>query len=309
VDLGGPAHYADFGGAGHPIVLLHGLGGSHLNWLAVAPRLARLGRVLAPDLLGHGRTRSLGRPATVDGNLRLLGRFLEEVVREPAALVGNSMGGTLAMALAAATPERVSSLVLVAPAAPISASALLDREVFALFAGAAVPLLGGAVVRWRRRNGPERLVADSLELVCADARRVPEDIVEAHVELARERAEYGPAVVRDFLAAERSLVAKLVRRRRFREMVARVRLPALLVQGERDRLVRVETTRALAASRSDWRLEVMADVGHLPQLEAPEPFLGLVAPWLDGAGVPGGGPPPETLAHPEQPPRERQPVG
>src|SRR5512133_1657597 len=93
VDLDGPVHYVDFGGAGRPIVLVHGLGGSYCNWLAVGPRLTAHGRVLALDLVGHGLTRSLGRSARVSANRRLLGRFLAAVARAPAILFGNSMGG------------------------------------------------------------------------------------------------------------------------------------------------------------------------------------------------------------------------
>jgi pimeloyl-ACP methyl ester carboxylesterase len=63
-------------------------------------------------------------------------------------------------------------------------------------------------------------------------------------------------------------------------MVASIRANALIVQGNRDRLVRVEATRALAAARPDWRLEILDDVGHVPQLEAPERFLAIVEPWL-----------------------------
>jgi pimeloyl-ACP methyl ester carboxylesterase len=63
-------------------------------------------------------------------------------------------------------------------------------------------------------------------------------------------------------------------------MVATIRAPALIVQGERDRLVRVEAARALAAAHPDWQLEVLDDVGHVPQLEAPARFLAIVEPWL-----------------------------
>src|SRR5512144_1647563 len=112
VDLDGPVHYADYGGSGRPIVLVHGLGGSHLNWLPVASRLAALGRVLAIDLLGHGRTPSSGRTARVGANRALIGRFLDEVAGERAVLVGNSMGGYLCLAEAAAEPDRIASLVL-----------------------------------------------------------------------------------------------------------------------------------------------------------------------------------------------------
>jgi len=282
VDIDGPVHYADFGGSGRPIVLVHGLGGSHLNWLQVAPPLAAHGRVLAVDLVGHGLTRSQGRSARISASRQLLGRFLETVAREPAVLIGNSMGGYLALAEAAAEPARVASLVLVAPAVPPAPGVLLDRRVVALFAGSAVPLLGGALVDWRRRLGPERLVGDMLSLCCADVRRVAADAVRAHVELARERAAFGREVTRDFLAAQRSLMARLLRRRRFRSMVASVRSPTLIVQGRRDRLVRVEAARAFAALRPDWRLEELPDVGHVPQLEAPGRFLALVEPWLGG---------------------------
>ena len=71
-----------------------------------------------------------------------------------------------------------------------------------------------------------------------------------------------------------------MRRRRFYAMVAGIRAGALIIQGERDRLVRVEAARALAAARPDWRLEVLDDIGHVPQIEAPRRFLALVEPWL-----------------------------
>jgi pimeloyl-ACP methyl ester carboxylesterase len=75
-------------------------------------------------------------------------------------------------------------------------------------------------------------------------------------------------------------MARLLRRRHFYRMVAAIRTRALIVQGERDRLVRVEAVRGLVAARPDWRLEVLEDVGHVPQLEAPGRFLGVVEPWL-----------------------------
>ena len=62
VDVGGPVHYVDYGGPadGPLVVAVHGLGGSHLNWAAVAPYLVDHSHLVALDLLGHGRTR---RPA------------------------------------------------------------------------------------------------------------------------------------------------------------------------------------------------------------------------------------------------------
>jgi len=285
VDLDGDVHYVDFGGLGRPIVLVHGLGGSHANWLAVGSRLAAHGRVLALDLAGHGRTQSLGRGARVSANRRLLGRFLEAVAGEPAVLVGNSMGGYLALAEAAADPGLVSSLVLVGPAVPIVHGAAFDWQVTALFAGMALPLVGRALLRRRARRGPEQAVRDILALCCVEPSRIAPEVFRAHVELAGERATYGEVVRRDFLEAQRSLMVRLLRRRHFYAMVASIRARALIVQGERDRLVRVEAVRALAAARTDWRLVVLDDVGHVPQLEAPERFLAVVEPFLAGRAV------------------------
>ena len=280
IDLDGPVHYVDFGGSGRPIVLVHGLGGSHCNWLAVGPRLASHGRVLAIDLAGHGRTRSLGRSAKVGANRRLLGRFLDTVAREPAVLIGNSMGGYLSMAQAAAEPERVASLVLVDPAIPNRRLGTWDPFVVSLFVAYALPGVGGALMRLRARQPPEHTVRTTLAFCCVDVSRIPADVYQAHVDLARERATSGDEFGRDFLAAQRSLMARLLRHRKFYAMVSDIRARALIVQGDRDRLVSVEAARELAAARRDWRLEVLEDVGHVPQLEAPERFLAVVEPWL-----------------------------
>ena len=81
VDLGGPVHYVDYGGPddGPLMVCVHGLGGSLVNWAAVAPTLSKTCRVLALDLAGFGRTRSHGRSTSVHANQQLLHRFLTEV--------------------------------------------------------------------------------------------------------------------------------------------------------------------------------------------------------------------------------------
>src|SRR3954447_17417588 len=98
-DLDGPVHYVDFGGPddGPLVVCVHGLGGSHANWLAIPPQpprprpglaLARTCRVLALDLAGFGLTRGGTRHTTVRANTELLHRFIREVAGAPVVLVG-----------------------------------------------------------------------------------------------------------------------------------------------------------------------------------------------------------------------------
>src|SRR5256712_10274317 len=126
IDLDGPVHYADFGGTGPTLVLVHGLGGSHVNWMAVAPALARDARVLAVDLAGFGRTPLGERSADVHAHRVLLDRFLEAVAAGPAVLIGNSMGGLVAMMEAALAPERGAGGLPVAPAPPPAARGPVD---------------------------------------------------------------------------------------------------------------------------------------------------------------------------------------
>src|SRR5439155_1578603 len=199
------------------------------------------------------------RSADVHANRILLDRFLEGVAAGPAVLVGNSMGGLVAMMEAALAPERVAGLVLVAPAQPRSAEARMDGRVAALFLYA-LPVLGELALRWRARLlGPVGQVRSTLALCCADASRVAPEVVAAHVALARERLERMPWASRAFMEAARSLIALLARRSWFDQMVRRIMAPTLLVQGDRDRLVAPAASRRLAARR---RLPTDANVDH-----------------------------------------------
>jgi pimeloyl-ACP methyl ester carboxylesterase len=274
VDIGGPVRYADFGGDGPPIVLVHGLGGAHVNWMAAGPLLAKHGRVLALDLAGFGLTPLARRSASIHANARLLGRFLEEVAGTPAIVVGNSMGGMVGILEAAARPEQVAGLVLVDPVVPM-AGRRPDRLVLLAFAAYAVPGVGERFVRSRvAALGPEGLVRETFRYCCADSSSLREDIVAAHIEFARLR-ERQTWAERAFLQGARSLVRLVLRR---------VNAPTLLLHGAQDRLVSILSARAAARLRPDWAFRVLDGVGHLGELEAPERFVEEVDAWLAGPG-------------------------
>src|ERR1051325_5990417 len=98
--------------------MVHGLGGNALNWMAVGPAIARTHRAMAIDLAGFGQTPLHGRSATVNANAQLVFDFIETVIGEPVVLMGNSMGGHIAILEAASHPDWVHSMVLVDPAIP-----------------------------------------------------------------------------------------------------------------------------------------------------------------------------------------------
>lgn len=285
VDLEGPTHYIDFGGRGPAFVLLHGLGGAHANWLAVGPGLAEHGRVLAPDMVGFGRTPPAGRRTTLRGHLRLLESFLEDVVEGPAILVGNSTGGVLALLLAAARPDLAAGLVLVNPALPVRPQTPADPLVVRAFAAYAFPGVGENFVRRHRRKiGPEGMVRETLELCCVDINRVPREVFEAHVAFAKERFEM-PWADRAFLRTARSLLAFIFNRRKYHETVKQITAPVLHIHGAADRLVPIGSARAFARLRPDWTFVSIEDVGHLPMLEAPGRVLEAIDSWLEGRGL------------------------
>lgn len=109
-------------GEGPPLVLLHALGESALNWRWVLPDLSRTHRVYAPDFPGFGGS---GKPAadySPDFFARFVAAFLDALGVGRAALAGNSLGGLVALRLALSDPQRVGSLALID-------SAGLGREV------------------------------------------------------------------------------------------------------------------------------------------------------------------------------------
>lgn len=277
VDLEGPVHYVDFGGDGPPLVCVHGLGGSALNWMAVAPAISAAYRVLAPDLRGFGRT-PLGPGARLRDNEHLLELFLRHVAGWPATLIANSMGGLLSVRLAARRPDLVHSLVLVDPALPWRRYRGADRPLYALLTGLLTPGLGGAILRRRiRRAGPERIFKGALDLVCANPNRVPAEVVRAHVELEQEWIHW-PRRQRALVQAARSLAWAYARASDSRTY-QRVRAPALVVHGDRDRLVPVRSSLAIGP-RYGWQVEVLPDVGHVPMMEAPGDFTRVTLGWL-----------------------------
>lgn len=282
-DLDGPVHWVDFGGpADAPLlVCVHGLGGSLLNWAAVAPLLTPTCRVVGLDLAGFGRTRSGHRSTSVQANRGLLDRFLHEVCGTPAILVGNSMGGLITILQAAGHPTTVAGVVLIDPALPVALDARPDPRVLATFGAFAAPAVGRALLARRRTSTTaEQAARDLLALCCADPGRIPEDVVDLHVELAEERRGFDTDVDGELLGAARSLMWVLVDRRRYSALQRSISCPVLLVHGDRDRLVSVASARAAARANPTWRYVEAQGVGHVPQLEVPAWTAEQILSWL-----------------------------
>ncbi len=286
VDIDGATHFVDFGGpaAGPLLVGVHGLGGSHLNWSAIAPQLTRDSRVLALDLVGHGLTPTGDRTPDIEGHRRLLSGFLKSVGAGPAILVGNSMGGLVAALQAATEPDSVAGLILIDPALPTARPGLIHPRVIANFALCAVPLVGeGYLTQRRRRTTAEQSVRRVLGVCCVDPSRVPVDVVDAHIELTSRmnRAQADDA----YLRSARSLSMMMAFPGATMEKLRSLDQPTLLIHGDRDLLVPPAAARRMSTDHPGWRVEIAPDTGHVPMLEAPGWTTVMIDDWLTHEGT------------------------
>ena len=283
LDIDGPVYVADFGGDGPAMLLVHGLGGAHLNWMAVAPKLSADHHVYALDLPGFGRSPLAGRRSTIAANVDLVSRAIARLAPGPVVLMGNSMGGLLAIGVAARRPSLVDLLVLVDPAVPPPRGTFpprLDSVSRTFIATAFMPRWGARrLSRAVARVGPDSLVRETMRLVSAEPSRIEQAVLDAHIALEAERLAES-SWHESFYAATRSLVAALVQKRTVFRWVQEVAAPTLLLQGDRDRLVPVASARNIATLRPDWEYHEFAGAGHVPMLEVPGEFVEVVGDWL-----------------------------
>jgi pimeloyl-ACP methyl ester carboxylesterase len=264
------------------MLMVHGLGGNALNWMAVGPEIAKHYHAIALDLVGFGQTPLYNRSAAVGANAELVHDFIEKVIGEPVVLMGNSMGGHIAIIEAADHPTWVTECVLVDPAVPIPIRQVRrpPPAMLGLAAAASIPGLAEVVFDRRVRElGPEKLVELSLALVCADPSRVDPAVVEAHVQLTRERGHLGAQNSRAFLQASRSIALRMADPR-FWARVKRITAPTLVIHGSLDRVIPLSAARELVRRRPDWALSVLEGVGHVPMMETPDLFLSVLFEWL-----------------------------
>src|SRR2546429_1987068 len=120
------------GGAGPPLLLVHGLGGAASNWTELAPLLARRHRLLVPDLPGHGGSSSLPAVSGLEPYADRVAAVMEREGMLPAPVVGHSLGGMVVVRLALRHPQAVEAIVLAASAG-LSIGRAWPRNVLTLF--------------------------------------------------------------------------------------------------------------------------------------------------------------------------------
>ena len=257
---------------------MHGLGGCTVNWELVGQGLAdELGTsVTAVDLPGFGRTRSDTRAPLFPLYVELIAAFLEG--HPPTLVMGNSMGGSIGVALAANHPDLVSRLALVNAALPRPRGNIEQLARTAKFAALMVPRAATPIVRARARAlGYDGLVDATLAMAMSHPEELDPAIRAKMISLSAERHGF-PETAASYTLAGGSLF-RYITGSMDRDL-ATIRCPTLIMHGRRDRLVPVAFARALAHKRRDWTYVELDGCGHVPQMEQPECFVGTVAHWL-----------------------------
>ena len=268
----------DTGGTGPPMLFLHGHSGSWQHWLEQIPAFMEAHRVIAVDLPGFGKSEMPIGELSISAYAQALESVLDQLEVTAACVVGNSMGGFVAAELALACPPRVERLVLV------SAAGLASRYVG--IPVAAIRHRGGvAVARTLLGRGviPEP-VARSLS-------RRPRGRTAAFGLVVAHPDRLHPAMALELMrgigqpAGAPALLALAAYD--YRERLGEVACPALVVWGDRDRFIGVDSAAEYERAISDSRSVIYPDTGHLPMIERPERFNADLRKFLaETAGVP-----------------------
>ena len=263
--------YRRAGTEGPVVVLLHGMAGSAATWNTVLPRLGRTCQVIAPDLLGHGKS---AKPVAGDYSLGSYASGVRDLLvclgLERATVVGHSLGGGVALQFAYQFPERCERLVLVS-------SGGLGTEVHAVLRLATLP--GFAYVLQALSNNHLLTIGNGVgRLLQRVGLRAGTDAEQAW----RSFTSFSdPATRVAFIKTIRSVIAAGGQRvSALDRLYLAAAVPVLLVWGDRDGIIPVDHGRAAHELIPDSRLEIVPGAGHYPHRDDPEGFTDAVLEFM-----------------------------
>jgi 2-hydroxy-6-oxonona-2,4-dienedioate hydrolase len=239
-----PVKVADVG-EGRPMVFLHGLVGLNDHWDDVAKRIQAYCRCIMMELPLLDLT---GDDCSIHGAVALTTRFLEQHVKEPAALVGNSFGGHVALRIAIERPDLVNGLVLA------GASGLIERT---------------TVKEVMTRPSREWLAEKIGELFYDRSKMAAADVDRAHKELTQRG--HARAMVK---------LSRSARRNHLGDRIHTIKAPTLIIWGKQDVVTPPEACREFKQKITDSRVVWFDRCGHAPMLECPAEFSGALREFL-----------------------------
>lgn len=267
VEIYGQKIYYQEAGSGPDVILLHGLGGDRTNWNATVPALAAKFHVLVPDQLGFGQSDKPMIDYRVGTLVDFLNAFCKKLGIAKATLVGNSMGGWVAMDFALAHPDKVNRLVLVDSAGysqKRTGSQPLTREL----------LLG---LNPSTVAGEKQLMSVVFYNKAFATDQIAEQALAMH--LHKNDSYTIDRFIDSILRGEDLVDGKL----------GAIKAPTLIVWGREDALVPLAAGKALAEDIPGAETVILDGCGHVPQAECAGPFNAALLKYLGEAGGAGGG--------------------
>lgn len=270
VDAGGNSTFYIEAGEGPPIVLLHGLGATNSSMLTTLLDLSRDHRVIAPDLPGFGDSAKPVRSYDPGFYAAWLIAFLDRLGIERAHVVGNSMGGRVAVETALAAPDRVDKIALLAPS-----SAFIRRRQYEQIVRFLRPEMALVPLRM-----PRRTVVGSIKRLFHRPERLPDVWYESAADEFIRVFGSPRGRIAFFSAARQIYLEQPYGTSGFWDRLPELSRPALFVWGERDWLVPAKFARHVERCLPDARSVVLDDCGHVPQYELPQETHRLVREFL-----------------------------
>ncbi|MBX3235668.1 MAG: alpha/beta hydrolase [Nitrospiraceae bacterium] len=255
-------------GEGSPVILLHGFGGSMWQWEYQQRPLSARFRIITPDLLGSGLSDKPDIAYTPDEMVAALRGFMEALGLERATLVGNSMGGGLAIGMTLTHPERVERLILI-DSLPDRVRERLTSPLMQRAIDTRVPVWLAQVGNWLFGGGTTDAI---LKEIVHDHRLLTPSVLDRS-----NRNRQRPGLLRPLMAIRDSLPQW---ESGFAGRINRVSCPTLILWGEHDRLFPPQVGRDIQAMIPGAQFAVIADAGHIPQWERPDIVNGHILSFL-----------------------------
>jgi pimeloyl-ACP methyl ester carboxylesterase len=250
------------GGAGDPIVLLHGPMAHAAHWMGVVPGLVGTHRVIVPDLPGHGASDAGAAPLEPDRVVAWLAELIDRTCEEPATVVGHLVGGAIAAHFASRRPRRLSRLILV--------------DTFGLQPLAMPPDFGLALSEFLEQPGAP--THDRLWQHCAFDLGALRSRMALHWQ---PFVDYNVALARTprVQAALHQLMEHFALPAIAPSALARIDVPTALIWGRHDRATPLATAEA-ASLHHGWPLHVIDDANDDPPVEQPDAMVGALRALL-----------------------------
>lgn len=264
-------HYKSYGQGDTVFILLHGTLANTYAWHAVVEPLSKLGRVITYDRPSFGLTSRLmpgtwdkESPYSYESQTDLLIGLMDALKIKQAVLIGNSMGGSIAVYTAQRYPSRVSGLVLLAPAQ--------DRHFFPgpvrwLLATPQLRAVGPLLSRDPIENFAKNLYVTSWH----DPSKIQQKDWDAYLPLFK--MENWDRAIWELLIAARPFETIL----HFETITA----PTLIITGDDDRVMGTQTNIQLASKITNSQLVIVPNCGHVSQEECPVPVTDAIEQWFN----------------------------